>query len=483
MSKKTRLIALFFLLPCFIFSKETQIASLFRETLSNGLEVFVMENHAAPLAYIEIAVRAGAVTQQPENAGLFHLYEHLMFKGNAKYKNQKEFTEAMNKLGVGDWNGTTGVDRVNYFFTVPSSSVREGIEFWSYAIRTPKIDKTELEREKDVVLSEINAEHTQPSRIRSAAFLQKMFPDSPWRLDPSGDPDVVKNATVEQLREIQNEFYVPENAALFVGGDVRHEEIFKIAKSVFGNWKNAKTNQTFTPSKKEKLKNPIKLVFADPSSSNSFVQVSYFLQGPNGETDFEDTYAADVWASVIDAPDSIFNQTFLENKKLEIVDSDYISGSYLTRRDSGLISITVLMKNEGSLSSVEKSEEFYKTVREKLTKEMTSKDFPKNISEVEKRIKDMQIYAMETAEGVLSSLSYFFTAVNADYFFDYDERLSNVTAEEVQDFVKKYIQNQDGILLVSVSEEEFEKRKLEFEKAGYEKINAESAFWWKEGKK
>ena len=143
-------------------NSKTNIEGLYRKTLDNGMQIFVMENNSAPLAYVEIAVRAGAATQTPENAGLFHLYEHLMFKGNAKYKSQQEFTEAMNKLGVGEWNGTTGVDRVNYFFTVPSSVVRDGMEFWSYAIRTPNIDEGELEREKGVVLSEINGKFTNP---------------------------------------------------------------------------------------------------------------------------------------------------------------------------------------------------------------------------------------------------------------------------------------------------------------------------------
>ena len=88
-------------------AQETAVSSLFHYTLENGLELFVMENDSAPLAYIEIAVKAGAVTQTPENAGLFHLYEHMMFKGNEKYPNQKEAYSALNKMGVSDWNGTT----------------------------------------------------------------------------------------------------------------------------------------------------------------------------------------------------------------------------------------------------------------------------------------------------------------------------------------------------------------------------------------
>ena len=119
--KKTISLIVFTSVLAFVFSESTNIPGLYRYKLDNGLELFVAENNSAPLAYIEIAVRAGAVTQTPQNAGLFHLYEHMMFKGNEKYADQDAFTNAANEMGRIDENGTTGVDRVNYYFTIPAS--------------------------------------------------------------------------------------------------------------------------------------------------------------------------------------------------------------------------------------------------------------------------------------------------------------------------------------------------------------------------
>ena len=163
-------------LLAFVYAESTSIPGLYRYHLDNGLELFVAENDAAPLAYIEIAVRAGAVTQNPKNAGLFHLYEHMMFKGNERYENQEAFTEAGNEMGQIDQNGSTGIDRVNYFFTIPADLVRSGLEFWSYAVRTPKIDEIELENEKAVVLSEITGNFSDPARIRFAGLCKSLFP-------------------------------------------------------------------------------------------------------------------------------------------------------------------------------------------------------------------------------------------------------------------------------------------------------------------
>lgn len=467
----------------FAFAKnETNIEGLYRKTLSNGLEVFVMENHSAPLAYIEIAVRAGAVTQTKETAGLFHLYEHLMFKGNAKYDNQEAVTQAMNKLGVGNWNGTTGVDRVNYFFTVPSNFVRDGMEFWSYAIRTPKLDEQELEREKGVVLSEINGSFTQPSKILHSAMNQALFPNEPYRLDAGGDPYVVKNATVEQMKKMQSEYYVPENAALLIGGDVNPDEIFKIAEEIFGDWKRSSNKVKIqTPPTKVPYDSDLRLVFKDPSVSGQFISVMYVLRGPDGEIESSDTYPADVWGNLVDNPDGIIAKTLTENKKLAIPDSDYTSSGYYTQRASGQISFNAFMVNNGN--PVEKSLEFVNVIKSDLVKKMLDKDsgFISDLKIAKKKLENSRIYRLETATGILSELSFFFASCGANYFFNYDKNIEKVKENDIYDFIKKYIDKKNGILVVRVSSDVFDKYMINFLENDFEFINEQNAFWWKKG--
>src|SRR5574344_2328363 len=167
-------------------AEKTPLENVYHYTLDNGLNVFVVENHAAPLAYIEIAVKAGGITQTAENAGLFHLYEHMMFKGNTKYRDSAAVQRAINDMGVANWNGSTDLEHVNYYFTVPSDLLYKGLEFWSYAVREPLLNAAELEGEKKVVLSEVEGSIADSNRIYSDAVMKLMFPDAPWRLDPSG---------------------------------------------------------------------------------------------------------------------------------------------------------------------------------------------------------------------------------------------------------------------------------------------------------
>src|SRR5258706_13336164 len=83
-------------------------------TLDNGMEVFVLENHTVPLARIQITFRTGSISQGPQTAGLFHLYEHMLFKGNAAHPNQTDLQAAMKDLGVANWNGGTSAENVSY---------------------------------------------------------------------------------------------------------------------------------------------------------------------------------------------------------------------------------------------------------------------------------------------------------------------------------------------------------------------------------
>lgn len=489
----------------FVHAESTSFPGLYRYKLDNGLELFVAENDSAPLAYIEIAVRAGAVTQTPQNAGLFHLYEHMMFKGNEKYANQDAFTDAANAMGQIDQNGTTGVDRVNYYFTIPSSLVRRGLEFWSYAIRTPKIDETELENEKAVVLSEINADYTSPAHIRSAALFKTMFPRAPWRLSAAGEPAVVKNATAESLREIQKNYYIPSNSAIFVGGDVDHDEVFQYVKEIYSDWKNPSEKVAFEPAEsKAPLFRDKKLVFVDSGCADNMIHTGYYLRGPDGETDSSDTYAADVWINLVADPNGVFSNTFVSEKALGIPESNYVGASYPTRRVSGLIGFHASMLNNPSaeagspetnygfgsidklnkdnLNPAEKADLFLSTLKRRALPEMLNKESffkDKSVSFVIQQLEDSRIYELESAEAILSSLSFFWSACGSDYFFSYDKNIAKVTEDDVISFIQKYIQNKNGALIVTVSPGVWKKYKTVFLNHGYEEITAENAFWHK----
>ncbi|HRY81860.1 MAG TPA: pitrilysin family protein, partial [Spirochaetia bacterium] len=288
----------------FLYAEATGVPGLHRFVLDNGLELFVLENPSAPLAYIEIAIRGGGVAQTPETAGVFHFYEHMMFKGNSKYRTAAEVSSAYLDLGVPSWNGSTGSEYVDYYFTVPSDRLREGLEFWSYAIREPLLDPGEIESEKGVVVSEITGNYSEPRSIYAAGIDRRLFPKYPWRRDPGGTVEAIRGVTAEKLRTMQRTYYIPNNAALFVGGDVRADAVHQLVKEVYGSWERGpdpwakpQDPQAFPAVRKTAF-----VVYPDPTVNPRFGIAQIYYRGPDVGRDPVATYAADVWGYLVENP-------------------------------------------------------------------------------------------------------------------------------------------------------------------------------------
>src|SRR6187399_3068585 len=128
-----------------------QLPSNFHLTkLKNGLEVLVIEEKTVPLISIEICVKNGSYTEDPEYNGLSHLYEHMFFKANKDLPSQEAFLGRVKELGI-RFNGTTSNERVNYYFTLNKKFLSEGLTFMNSAIRYPIFDEGEMKKENPVV--------------------------------------------------------------------------------------------------------------------------------------------------------------------------------------------------------------------------------------------------------------------------------------------------------------------------------------------
>ena len=132
-----------------------------RETLPNGLEVIVVENHGVPLATIEADAKNGSFTQSATYEGLSHLYEHMFFKANATYPQPEAFVNRASELGA-VFNGTTQEEQVNYYLTVPSDSTMPALALLASALQSPLFLQDELERERAVVIGEYDRAESDP---------------------------------------------------------------------------------------------------------------------------------------------------------------------------------------------------------------------------------------------------------------------------------------------------------------------------------
>lgn len=471
-------IVLLFLISFSLFAEKTPVKNLYQYTLDNGLSLFVAENHSVPLSYIEIAVKCGAFTQEKETAGLFHLYEHLMFKGNSLFPNAASVTRALSLMGVSEWNGSTGLECVNYYFTVPSDETERGLAFWNAAIRTPLIKKKELENEKKVVLSEINGNFTDPARILTAARCSSIFGDFPWKTDPSGSPEVVINATKKQLLEIKKKYYVPNNSAVFVGGDVNPDDVYEMVKRIFGSWKQGENpfEGNLFQHNTNPFSAPKKCVMPYERISSDFARIEVVFRGPDTLFDVESTYPADVLSETFSNPTGFFATTLTNDAYLAIPNADYVWGGYPTSFVSGMLNFGAMVQTpqvdlpSRAVYFAEKIPELVKGSAN-ISKEQ--------IKDIARKINDLNIYSAETAEGLLQTVRFWWITTGVDYYFSYSEKMSEVTPEDLEEFTEKYIADAFPLITVLVNPHIYEIEKDEFERNGFQEISSDNAFWWK----
>src|SRR6476659_8253412 len=206
-----------------------------RKVLANGLEVIVVENHGVPLATVEIDVKNGSFNQSPEYEGLAHMYEHMFFRANSKYPEPNEFWDRASDLGA-VFNGTTQEERVNYYMTVPADKLGDAMQLLATALRGPLFRQDELERERQVVIGEYDRNESSPFFQLTRQMDAKLYPDNFSRKDVIGDRQIVSTTTPEKMRTIQAKYYVPNNSALIVAGDVNPAAGFAMAERELGQW-------------------------------------------------------------------------------------------------------------------------------------------------------------------------------------------------------------------------------------------------------
>lgn len=406
-------------------------------TLKNGMDVIIIENAAVPLVTVEIAVKNGAYTEPPEYNGLSHLYEHMFFKSNERSKSDGYHDRAA-ELGMLS-NAQTQYEVVNYYTTTIKTGLREAMTLMRDAIRYPLFDKQELDQEIQVVLDELNQHRSNPYFYLIDATDMKLWYKYPSRKRPGGDPETVARATPEMMRVIQKKFYIPNNSALVIAGDVTAQEGFKLAEEIFGDWPRGEDPFVKDPIPRHPPLTKDEAVIVNQPVNAATIQISY--HGPSTDLDAPATYAADVFSFILRQPDSRFSRA--------LIDSGLTTGAtlgYLTQRHVGPIQFM-------AQTTPEKLKDALKAVNAELSKFDAPDYFTDQELEYAKTLLDVsEIYDREKSSQYAHTVSFWWASSGLDYYATYVENLRKVTREEITRYVRKYMKNRPRIVSALLSE-------------------------------
>lgn len=408
-----------------------------RKVLANGLEVIVVENHGVPIATLEIDVRNGAFTQTPEFAGLAHMYEHMFFKANREYPQPDMFTDRAAELGA-VFNGSTREEVVNYYLTLPADSVAGGLRFLAGALRSPLFREDELAREKQVVLGEYDRNEAEPGFELMQQSNLKLFPGQASRKNTIGDRRVIANVTPAQMRAIQQKYYVPNNCALIVTGDVDPATVFELAERWFGDWPRGADPFVADPIPPvPPLAGNQALVVESPINA---VAVLIQWQGPSVGKDPAATYAADVFSDVLNTPGSTFQKKLVDSGLWQAVGVNYYTLNHV-----GPISVsgqTTPEKLRPALAALEQelarfTDPTYISARE--------------IEAVKAQRATSSAFGIEKASEIAHTIGFWWSVSSLDYFMGYTDAMARQTIADLMRYTTTYIKGKPRLTAVLLS--------------------------------
>ncbi|MGN2245199.1 M16 family metallopeptidase [Frateuria sp. GZRR35] len=207
-----------------------------RFTLPNGLTVVVHEDHKAPVVAVSVWYHVGSSYEPKGKTGFAHLFEHLMFQGSENHKD--EYFKPFELAGATDQNGTTWLDRTNYFETVPTTAL--DMALWMESDRMGHllgaIGQKELDEQRGVVQNEKRQGENQPYGRVSELIQAEAFPaNHPYHHDTIGSMADLNAASLADVKQWFKDYYGAANTVAVLAGDITPAQAKQKMLKYFGD--------------------------------------------------------------------------------------------------------------------------------------------------------------------------------------------------------------------------------------------------------
>ncbi len=429
-SARALLLALAVLVPATASAQEPELVAsvegITEYRLDNGLRVLLFPDQSAPQTTVNITYFVGSRHEGYGETGMAHLLEHMVFKGTPNHPNiPQELTERGAQP-----NGTTWLDRTNYFETFPASS--DNLE-WALDLEADRmvnsfIAAEDLESEMTVVRNEWESGENSPfgvlsKRMNSIAYLWHNYGNS-----TIGARADLENVPIERLQAFYRKYYQPDNAQLVVAGQFDTDEALALVVEKFGaiprpdRTGDMRIYPTYTA---EPVQDGERMVTLRRSGDTKLVSHLYHV--PAGY--HEDFAAVDLLAWALGSqPAGRLYQALVETGIAASV-----SAGAGQRREPGTLSALAVVRDDGSEQDVASA--MSDAIQEVLTRPITGEEVERaraaRLASIDRLFNDSRAIALQMSEwGAMGDWRLFFV---------HRDRLREVTAEDVQRVAVSYL--------------------------------------------
>lgn len=201
--------------------------------LNNNITVVMEQMEHVRSVSLGLWVRAGSVNESKANNGCAHLLEHMIFKGTVK-RTARKLADDISAIG-GNMNAYTSKECTSFYFATIDRYLKNGIEIISDMIFGSVFDANDYEKEKQVVLEEIDMYEDMAEDVVHEYIQTAVWEGHPLSYNISGCRDVVNKITVDDVVQFKNKFYIPENITISVAGHFDETELMNTLELYFGD--------------------------------------------------------------------------------------------------------------------------------------------------------------------------------------------------------------------------------------------------------
>ncbi|WP_395802160.1 M16 family metallopeptidase [Daejeonella sp.] len=406
------------------------MVSFERFTLANGLKVLVHEDPTTPMAVVNILYDVGARDEHPDQTGFAHLFEHLMFGGSV---NIPSYDEPLQRVG-GENNAFTSNDITNYYITLPSVNLETAFWLESDRMLSLAFSEKSLEVQRNVVCEEFKQRYlNQPYgdvwlKLRPMAYKQH-----PYQWATIGKSlDHIENANIDDVKAFFARHYNPSNAIMVVGGDVKVDEIKRLAEKWFGNIPSGEKLPRLLPIEDDQIEERKETVQANVPL-NAIYKV--FHMPARTEAGY---YAADLVSDILSRGNSsrLF-RNLLKDRKLFSDINAYLTGSL----DAGLFVV------EGKPLPGVSMELAEAAIWEELNRIGTELVPEDELTKVKNKMESTMVFSEMSLLDKAMNLAYFELLGDAEQLNVETQKYLNVSAEDIRNQAKHIFRKENSSTL------------------------------------
>jgi zinc protease len=423
--------------------KVASIEGITEYKLKNGARLLLFPDPAASTITVNLTVFVGSRHEGYGETGMAHLLEHMLFKGSKNFPNCDKTLQA---LGA-DYNGTTWVDRTNYFETFPASdaNLELALKFEADRLVNCFVKREDLVTEMTVVRNEFESGENNPENILSQRMYAVAFEWHNYGKSTIGNRSDIERVPIEALQIFYKKFYQPDNAMVIIAGRFDEAKALKFAAQSFGVLKRPTRSLEMTYTE-EPAQDGERSVMLRRVGKVAVTGALYHIPAAA----HEDHPAVEMLGSVLgDAPAGRLYKALVETKKASKVNDDTTSW-----HDPGVVEFTAVVADKANPEEVRDAliGVIEGAVKNPITKDEVDRQVKKYLSRREQSLAKSERIAIELSEWA--------GAGDWRLLFLHRDRVAKVTAEDVNRVAEKYLRSSNRTVGVFVPTKDATRTKI-----------------------